>query len=612
MANTTIDLVGLDFDSIKGNLKTFLRGKSAFQDIDFEGSNINVLLDVLAYNSYLNSFYLNMVASEMFIDSATLRDSVVSHAKELNYLPQSYRSSYAVLQVDITPSTSVSSVVIPKYTSFTAKVGSNSYTFTTDSSVVLTDVVNGTFSANLTVYEGTVITDTFIRTSLPSQRFVMSNPTVDTNSIDVTVVEDNGITILDYVYAESVYNASSNSQVFYLQPAENQQYELVFGENRLGRSPKEGAAISVNYRACSGELPNGATVFTVDGAIDGHSNVVVTTVDAAVGGQINESIESIRLNAPRTFATQQRAVTASDYETLLKANFAEITSISAYGGEEMTPPEYGKVYVTIDIKDANGIPNSRKKVYLDFIKTKTPLAIDVEILDPEFIYYAVYTDVKYDTRNTRKSASEIKALVLGAIETYNNNFLNGFNKTLRFSKLARAMDDVDRSIVGNDPRIRLIKYITPELGTAFSLTFSFNQPLEAEAGVNLAVFNVADSTSAPESHYGHALRSTPFTYQNKQCIFVDNSLGSIFLAEYATSQDGVALTEPLITPKLLAGSINYETGDVSLQGVTIGGYTGPAIKMIAKPVTNDVFSSRNTIITLDINETTVNVTGLLA
>lgn len=611
MANTTIDLVGLDFETLKGNLKTFLRGKSAFQDIDFEGSNINVLLDVLAYNSYLNGFYLNMVASEMFLDSATLRDSVVSHAKELNYLPQSYRSAYATVKVDITPTSSANAVVIPKHTSFTAKVGSNSYTFTTENSIVLTDIVNGTFSANLTIYEGTVITDTFIRSSLASQRFVLSNPTVDTNSIDVTLVEDNGITILDYVYAESVYNATSNSQVFYLQPAENQQYEVVFGENRLGRAPKEGAAISATYRACSGELPNGATVFTVDGPIDGHANVQVTTIDSAVGGQVNETIESIRLNAPRTFATQQRAVTARDYETLLKANYAEITNISAYGGEELDPPVYGKVYVTIDIKDANGIPENRKKVYLNFIKTKTPLAIDVEILDPEFLYYSITTNVKYDVRNTRKSASEIRAQVLGALESYNLNNLNGFNKTLRFSKLARAMDDADRSIVGNDPQIRLIKYITPELGNPFSITLSFNQALEPETGLELASRNLDSTSPTNETHYGHALRSSTFTYQNKQCIFVDNSMGAIFLAEYATQSNGVALSEPLITPKVAVGTIDYETGKVALQSVTIDNFIGSAIKLIARPKTNDIYSTRNTILTLDMNETIVNVAGIL-
>lgn len=612
MANTNINLVGLDFDAIKGNLKDYMRGKSTFQDIDFEGSNINILLDVLAYNTYMNSFYLNMVASEMFLDSAMLRDSVVSHAKELNYLPRSFRSSYATIQVDITPSSSANAVVIPKFTSFTAKVGSNSYSFTTDSSVVLTEPNNGVFSANLVVYEGTIITDTFVKSTLASQRLVLSNPTVDTGSIDITLVEDNGQTVLDYVFAESVYNTTANSQVFYLQPAENQQYELIFGEDHLGRAPKVGSVISATYRAGSGELPNGASTFTSDGPIDGHSNVVVSTLISAQGGQVNESVESIRLNAPRTFATQQRAVTARDYETLLKANFGEITSISAYGGEELDPPVYGKVFCTIDIKDANGIPEARKKVYMDFIRTKTPLTIDVEILDPVFMYYGLSVDVSYDVRNTRKSASEIKSLVLGAIETYNNDNLNGFNKTMRFSRLSRAIDDVDPSIVGNDPHITLIKYLTPELGASFSETFSFNQALESESGLNLGISStISDAAVSAEMHYGHALRSTPFTYRGKQCVFVDNSLGTVYVAEYTTISNGTVLDQPLITPKLAVGSINYATGTVNIDSVTITDFVGSAIKMIAKPLSNDIYSTRNSILTIDLAQTVVNVTGIL-
>lgn len=611
MANTNIDLVGLDFDSIKSNLKTYMKGKGAFSDIDFEGSNMSVLLDLLAYNTYLNGFYLNMVASEMFLDSAMLRDSIISHAKELNYLPRSFRSSYATIQLDITPSASANAVVVPKHTSFTAKVGSNSYSFTTDASVVLTDPVAGKFSANLMVYEGTIITDTFVKSSLSSQRFVLSNPTIDTGSIGVTVVEDNGQSILDYVYAESIYNVSANSQVFYLQPAENQQYELIFGEDRLGRTPKVGSAISVSYRACSGELPNGASVFASDGAIDGHSNVVVTAIASAQGGQVNESVESIRLNAPRTFATQQRAVTARDYETLLKANFGEITSISAYGGEELNPPVYGKVFCTIDIRDANGIPENRKKVYLDFIRTKTPLAIDVEILDPEFIYYSVTTNVRYDVRNTRKSASEIKSLVLGAIEKYNTDNLNGFNKTMRFSKLARAIDDVDPSIVGNDPKVRLIRYVAPELNVEFAQTLSFGQPLEAESSVNLAVLQLGQRSTTGESHYGHAVRSSLFTYQGKQSVFVDDSLGNLYVAEYATRVNGVELANPLITPGAIVGSVDYQNGTVSINSVLITAFVGSAIKIIAKPLSNDIYSSRNNILTLDYAETLVNVTGIL-
>lgn len=612
MANTNINLVGLDFDAIKGNLKDYVRGKAAFQDIDFEGSNINILLDVLAYNTYTNSFYLNMVASEMFLDSAMLRDSVVSHAKELNYLPRSFRSSYATIQVNVTPSSSANAVVIPKHTSFTAKVGSNSYSFTTDSSVVLTEPNNGVFSANLVVYEGTIITDTFVKSTLASQRLVLSNPTVDTGSIDVTLVEDNGQTVLDYVYAESVYNTTANSQVFYLQPAENQQYELIFGEDHLGRAPKVGSVISATYRAGSGELPNGASTFTTDGPIDGHSNVVVSTLITAQGGQVNESVESIRLNAPRTFATQQRAVTARDYETLLKANFGEITSISAYGGEELEPPVYGKVFCTIDIRDANGIPEARKKVYMDFIRTKTPLTIDVEILDPVFMYYGLNVDVSYDVRNTRKSSSEIKSLVLGAIESYNNANLNGFNKTMRFSRLSRAIDDVDSSIVGNDPHITLIKYLTPELGVSFSEIFSFNQALESETNLNLGTSaTVTDATVSAEMHYGHALRSTPFTYRGKQSVFVDNSLGTVYIAEYTTISNDVILDQPLITPKFAVGTIDYTTGTVSIDSVTITDFVGSAIKMIAKPLSNDIYSTRNNILTIDLSQTIVNVTGIL-
>ena len=612
MANTNINLVGLDFDTIKGNLKEYMRGKPAFQDIDFEGSNINVLLDVLAYNTYMNSFYLNMVASEMFLDSAMLRDSVVSHAKELNYLPRSYRSSYATIQVDITPSSSANAVIIPKYTSFTAKVGSNSYSFTTDSSVVLTDSINGTFSANLTVYEGSIINDTFVRSTLDTQRMVLSNPTVDTGSINVTLVENNGQSILDYVYAESVYNTTANSQVFYLQPAENQQYEIIFGEDRLGRAPKAGSIITASYRAGSGELPNGAAVFTADGAIDGHTNVVVTAITSAQGGQVAESLESIRLNAPRTFATQQRAVTARDYETLLKANFGEITSISAYGGEDLDPPVYGKVFCTIDIRDANGIPESRKKVYLDFIKTKTPLAIDVEILDPEFIYYGINVDVKYDIRNTKKSASEIKSLVLGAIETYNNDNLNGFNKTMRFSRLSRAIDDVDTSVIGNDPHVTLIKYLTPDLGVSYSDTINFNQALESEAGLNLATSrSYTDTSTSAELHYGHALRSTPFTYKDRQCVFVDNSLGVVYVAEYTTQENGVTLATPLIKPKLAVGVIDYDKGSLFIGALTITDYVGSAIKLIARPLSNDIYSTRNTILTLDLAQTNVTVSGVL-
>lgn len=613
-ANVSIDLVGLDFDNIKNNLKNFMRSKAAFKDYDFEGSNISTLVDLLAYNTYLNSFYLNMVASEMFLDSASQRDSVISHAKELNYLPRSYKSAYATLKVDITPSSpNTATVVVPKYTSFTAKVGSNSYSFTTDTSVVLNEPTLGVFSANLVVYEGSVVTDTFVKTSNTGQRFVISNPTVDIGSINLEIIENNGTDVFDYVFAESLYNISANSQVYYLQPAENQQYEIIFGENVLGRTPKEGATIVVTYRACSGELPNGAVNFALDGAIDGQSNVQITTLIRSAGGAVNESIESVRLNAPRTFATQQRAVTASDYEALLKANFSEIASVSVYGGEEVNPPQYGKVFCSVDINDADGVPDNRKRLYKNFLKTKSPLSIDIEIIDPELVYYALDGDVTYDVRSTKKSSSEIRSLVLASIQTYNSQFLNGFNRTLRYSRLIRAIDDADPSIISNKTRIRLVKRMSPITGQAFTDTLSFKQSLETHFDIALrTTSNVTDLTQTSEIHYGQAISSTKFVYNGKTCVFVDDSLGKLYIAEYITYADGITLDQPLISPRQLAGYIDYESGSIVIESITIDSYDGGAIKFFGTPKSKDVTSSQNNILTIDLTETTFNVVGFLA
>ncbi len=364
MANTSINLVGLDFASLKDNLKTYLKTNTQFKDLDYEGSNINVLLDLLAYNTYLNSFYTNMVASEMFLDTATLRDSVVSHAKSLNYTPRSYVSSYADVTINITPTTTVTNVYVPKNTTFTARVGSNTYTFSTNDSNVLTQSNNGVFSLGTSIYEGVNLTESFtVDNSNTVQRFVLSNPSVDISSVSITVLEDNGDVTLDYVRATSLVNLTATTQGFFVVAAENEQYEIQFGDNTFGRSPKDGAIIVVKYRAASGELPNGASVFVSDGSIDGHTNVAITTVVNARYGQINESLESIRTNAIRNYQVRGRAVTTSDYEVLLKTQFPEIESISAYGGENIEPPQFGKVYIAVDIQNADGTPQNRLDTY---------------------------------------------------------------------------------------------------------------------------------------------------------------------------------------------------------------------------------------------------------
>lgn len=593
MANTSIDLVGLDFASLKDNLKNFLKNNTQFKDLDYEGSNINVLLDVLAYNTYLNGFYTNMVASEMFLDTAQLRDSVVSHAKELNYVPRSFVASKANVTVDITPSTGVKSVVVPRYTSFTSRVGSNTYTFSTDETYVITTSNNGTFSLNTDLYEGIVTTDTFVvDQSNTSQRFVLSNPTVDTSSLFVVVYEDGGQNALTYNKADGLIGVTSSSRAFFVQAAENQQYEILFGDNVYGRTPKNGSYVVVKYRACSGELPNGSLRFSPDGTIDGHANISVNTVISATGGAVAETVESIRFNAPRSFQSQDRAVTTSDYETLLKNRFSDIQAISVYGGEDADPPQYGKVFISVDVANADGAPLSRKQAYLDFIKDKTPLTIGVEFVDPLFMYLSIVADIQYNVNQTNKSTADIKSLVQAAISGYSLNSLEDFNVTMFYSALCKAIDAADSSILSNDTSVRMVKRVIPVLNIDDSFSITFNNALESETGLK---------TSINEAHYGHTITSTPFQYSGTTCILVDDTLGNVYIA---AEQGGT------ITVVKRVGTVDYNTGKLSVSAFNITDYQGNYIAISARPLSKNISTVKNTILAIDMADVNVTVTGV--
>ena len=593
MANTSIDLVGLDFADIKSNLKTFLKNNTQFKDLDYEGSNINVLLDVLSYNTYLNAFYTNMVASEMFLDTAQLRDSVISHAKELNYTPRSFNSSKANITVDITPSVSVSSVVVPRYTSFTTRVGSNTYTFSTDETLVITSSNNGVYSFTSDVFEGLVTTETFVVDGAnTSQRFVLSNQTVDTSSLYVVVYEDGGTTTLTYSRATSIIGVTTSSRVFFVQAAENQQYEIVFGDDVYGRKPKNGSYVVVKYRACSGELPNGATQFVPDGPIDGHTNIAISTRTAATGGDVAETITSIKYNAPKSFQAQDRAVTTSDYETLLKNRFSDIQAISVYGGEEADPPQFGKVFISVDVANADGAPLSRKQAYHDYIKDKTPLTIGVEFVDPEFMYVDVTSDVLYNVNQTNKTTADIMSAVQSAISGYSLTSLENFKVTLYHSSLSRAINDVDTSIVSNDTTVRAIRRFVPSLNQDVTAVIDFYNALESETGLRL---------TTTETHYGHTLVSSVFTYETQPCVLVDDTQGNVFIAVEQGNTIGIIKK---------VGSLDYTTGRLTLTNFNISDYQGNYITLKVRTLAKNIASVKNTILAIDPADVTVNVVGI--
>lgn len=589
-ANTSINLVGLDFDTLKNNIKTYLKNNTAFKDYNFEGSNMAMLVDVLTYNTYLNSFYLNMVASEMFIDTAQLRDSIVSHAKELNYLPRSYTSAQAIVNIAITPTSSVSSVLIPKGTSFTSRVGGTTYSFSTAENIVVNSSTNGVYTAsNTTIYEGSYFTESFVYDeSKTSQRFVLSNPTLDISSLTVTVIEDSAATIHTYLRAQSLFDVVASSKIFFVQPAENGQYEIVFGDGVFGRKPKNGSVIAVEYRVASGAAPNGASTFVSDGAIDGHTDVTITTVSSAVAGAVAESVESIRFNAPRAVSAQERAVTTSDYKTLLQIQFPEIQAISVYGGEDLDPPQYGKVFISIDIADADGVPNTNKNAYRDFIRTRTPLTITPEFIDPDFTYIDVNTVVKYNVNISTKQPEEISTVVQAAINEYSDTYLNDFQSTLRYSQLLKAIDNADNAIVGNETEVRAIKTLTAptlKIGELENYTINFDMPLTQE-------FLVTENRFA--SNLAHSVESSQFIFNGKTCTIKDNA-GTLNIV---TEQGNESVVVQSI------GTTDPSTGRLTLVNFNPSSVDGGVLKFYAVPASKDIFSTKNNILRIleqDIN-----------
>lgn len=581
----SISVSTLDFDEIKNNLITFLRTQSSFKDYDFEGSNINVLLDVLAYNTFLNGFYLNMVTSEMFLDSAQLRDSVVSHSKDLNYVPRSFKSAQAIVDLTVTPPTgsNANNVVVPKGTSFTARVGSNNFSFTVNQNIILKSNDNGvTFKqSNLVLYEGGLLTDAYVyNTGNVYQRFLISNPLVDTDSLVVTSIEDAGSNTVLYSRATTLLDVGANSNIYFLQGAENSKYEIVFGDGILGRKPKDGSTIAVEYRVSSGELPNGASVFVPDGAIDGYPNVSISVIRPARGGAINESIDSIKFNAPRHYQTQERAVTAEDYETLLRSRFTEINTLSVYGGEELIPPQYGKVFIAVDLKDVDGITESKKDEFFNYIKPKTPVTIDPVFIDPEFLFVDVYAAIKYNVNTTRLAATDIEAFVVGEIEIYNNNNLKDFKSTLYYSKLLERINNAHPSIVSADLTLSVYKTIEPESNvTGGTYIINFELPIVRHAGAASAVH----SESVPHGFY-----SSSFIFSGKVCRMEDDGQGNIRIV---TLESGL---HTAIGANI--GVINYDTGVVNLTNFQPESYQGSAIKVYASTTEKDISSTKNVVL----------------
>lgn len=590
MSHSSQNMVNLDFDTFRDSLKSYLQAQDIFSDYDFEGSNISVLLDILAQNTFLNAYYLNMVANEGFLDSALLRDSIASHAKEHNYVPRSFSSAVAEVNLSVnTGNTSLALLTMPKGTSFSTRVGSNSFTFSTSESIILEGQA-GIFGVDdLAIYEGKYFSDVFVfNASNTSQRFILSNPTVDMSSLTVTVIEDSGSSVLTYSAADSLFGYGATSKIFFKQLATNDRYEILFGDDVIGRLPKDNSTVVVEYRISNGELPNGAFKFTADGTIGGYSNVTITTVTAARGGAVSEDNSSIKYNAPRHFTTQERAITTEDYENLLRLNFPEINAVSAYGGEEASPPQYGKVFVSVDLTDLDGLPKSKELVYKKFLKDRSSLSIDPVFISPDYMYVAINSLVKYNINRTTLNPDDIKTQVISAVVDYRDEYLDDFKATLRYSQLVKDIDAAQDAIVSNETEILAMKQFSPVIGIEQNLDLDFKIPLINTLHPSALSYKAAEI---------HAVYSNQFIFQDQYCNIEDDGLGNLRLVAPKGVVTGTIKT---------IGTVDYDTGLVQITGLKVDRLLSTYIKIYARSRSKDISSTKNTILT--INQADINVT----
>jgi hypothetical protein len=601
MANNSISLVNLDFDTLKNQLKTYLKSQAKFSDYDFDGSNMSVLLDILTYNSHLNAFYLNMVASEMFLDSAQLRNSVLSHAKALNYVPRSVKSARAVVSLRFNQS-GLTSFSVPENTRFTGKNSRGSYEFRTNESLVLYPTGGAFIANNVTIFQGSNINNAFVvNYAIENQRFVLSNSDIDTDSIQVNVLED-GLENLTYTRATTLYDVKSDSKVYFLQASEDTKYEIVFGDGVLGRKPKDGAIITCTYRISAGPAGNETTNFILAdnlGAINGFGSAIIptiTTVTAGFGGGEAETIEDIRTRAPRFYQTQERAITTNDFATLTTQEFQYIKNVHVYGGDTNGLFQYGKVFIAPITFTGELTSQADKDQIQTFLKPKATIGITPVVVDPDYLYVGVECEALYTAASTTLSAIDIQTKIKNAIALYNTNQLTDFNSEFKTSRFEAAIDDSDPSISSNDTNIILRKTFRSELFVRTFPTIQFRN--EIVPGTLTSSSFIANGRRYQYTDFNPNNNTFSVTQVDNKAV-INNTTNTIYLKD-------ITLTGSV--SYVSAGTIDYKNGSISINAITPTSYEGSAgIDFTARPVSENVTSSQNDVIAIDPDYIIINV-----
>ena len=578
-ANTYLNVTEVDFADIKSNLKSYLQSQTQFNDYDFEGSNMSVLLDVLSYNTHYNAFYTNMLANEMFLDTAQQRDSVVSRAKELGYITRSARGASANVTLTFTGvSNAISEFALPKNTTFTTSINDRTFTFVTPETNIVKNISNA-FSKAITITEGTPVTQEFTVNDASPIKYVIPNENVDTRSIRVTVKESassSANTI--YTQATNIREVNNQSAVYYLQETHDKQYEILFGTGSLGKPVVNGNVIQIEYRVCHGIQTNGANTFSIDSlsVTPSYTSVSLSVNSVARGGVEIESVDSIKFNAPRNFKIQNRAVVAKDFERIILNENTNLSSVIAFGGEEAEPALHGKVYIAIK-PQGELIPTATLKDEIkNSIKTRTMLGIDPVIIDPTYLYVVPTITTYYDTLKANIGSGAIQALVRDAIVNFSKTNLEQFGQKLRYSRFVRSIDNTNEAILNNEAEFEIQKRFVPSTTTSSLIELQYHNALQ------------------PSS-----ISSTAFTFNNFISRLDDDGLGNIRIFRFNEQKQKVFVNST-------AGTVDYSTGKISINNFIVSAFDGIEIKVNANPANKDIVPVREQILIISSADAVIN------
>ena len=596
MASNKLEVSELDFDDIKSNLKTFLQNQSEFQDYDFEGSGFAILLDLLAYNTHYLGFNANMLANEMYLDSADIRKNIVSIAKMLGYTPTSAKAPSATIDILIN-NASGSSITMNKGTVFTSSIGGTSYQFLTNASHTV-NPIDGVYKfSGISVFEGTLVTFKYTVDSTDvDQRFIISNNNADTSTLKIQVQNSStDTTTATYTLASGLTSLDSTSKVYFLQEAEDGKFEVYFGDGVVGKKLDDGNIVIMEYVVTNKTEANGASTFALSGSIDTFTDVSITTSAAAQGGSEAQTKESIRYNAPLQYSAQDRAVTTSDYETKVLELYPNAQSVSAWGGEDDETPIYGVVKIAIKAASGSTLTDATKNDIVTRLRKFNVASVRPEIVDPETTSILLTSTVKYDEKATTKSATTLRSEVLSSLTNYDTNTLQKFDSVFRYSKVVQLIEDTDSSILSNITTLKIRKDFTPTVGSSTRYDVYFRNGLY-------------NPHSGHNSSSGGILESTGFKVEGDttNVYFLDDDGQGNVRRYYFV---GAVRTYVNNTQ----GTIDYSTGQVTINSLNVSvienirGAASTVIELTVQPSSNDVVPVRDQILEIDTANSSITV-----